>query len=91
MPLERRLPKRGFTNIFKKEYEILNLDTLAKLELEGDVTPATLAEKGVIRPKRLLKILGRGQIDKPLRISAAKFSKTAIEKIERAGGKAVVI
>lgn len=91
MPLERRLPKRGFTNVFKKEYEIVNIDTLAKLELEGDVTPETLAEKGVIRPRRPLKVLGRGQIDKPLNISAAKFSKTAIEKIEGAGGKAVGI
>lgn len=91
MPLERRLPKRGFTNVFKKEYEVLNLDTLVKLNLEGDITPETLAERGVIHPKRPLKILGRGQLDAPLNISAAKFSKTAMEKIEKAGGKAVVI
>jgi len=91
MPLERRLPKRGFTNVFKKEYEVLNLDTLVKLDLKGDITPETLAERGVIHPKRPLKILGRGQLDTPLNISAAKFSKTAMEKIEKAGGKAVVI
>jgi len=91
MPLERRLPKVGFTNIFKKEYEVINLDTLAKLDVEGDITAETLAEKGLIRLKRPLKILGRGQLDKPLNISAAKFSKTAMEKIEKAGGKAVVI
>ncbi len=91
MPLIRRLPKVGFTNIFRKEYDVVNLDTISRLGLEGEVTPQILAERGVIRPDRPLKILGRGQLDKPFNISAAKFSRTAVEKIEKAGGKAVVI
>ncbi len=91
MPLIRRLPKVGFTNIFRKEYAVVNLDSVARLGLEGDVTPQTLAERGVIRSGLPLKVLGRGDLDKPLTIHATKFSRTAVEKIEKAGGKAVVI
>jgi len=87
MPLARRLPKFGFTNIFREEYEIVNLDTLSRLGIEGEVTPEILAQRGVIRAKRKLKILGRGEIDKPVSVTASKFSKTAVEKIEKAGGK----
>ena len=94
MPLYRRLPKRGFTNsLFKKEYAIINLETLDKLFNDGDaVSMETLLEKGVIR-KELngLKVLGRGEITKKLTVKAAIFSASAKEKIEAAGGKAEVI
>ena len=94
MPLYRRLPKRGFTNsLFKKEYAIINLETLDKLFNDGDaVSMETLLEKGVIR-KELngLKVLGRGEITKKLTVKATIFSASAKEKIEAAGGKAEVI
>ena len=94
IPLYRRLPKRGFTNsLFKKEYAIINLETLDKLFNDGDaVSMETLLEKGVIR-KELngLKVLGRGEITKKLTVKAAKFSASAQEKIEKAGGKTEVI
>ena len=94
IPLYRRLPKRGFTNsLFKKEYAIINLETLDKLFNDGDaVSMETLLEKGVIR-KELngLKVLGRGEITKKLTVKAAIFSVSAKEKIEAAGGKAEVI
>lgn len=91
MPLIRRLPKIGFTNIFKKEYDVVNLDTISRLDLQGEITALTLTERGVISGKHPLKILGRGELDKPINISAAKFSKSAVEKIEKVGGKALVI
>lgn len=94
IPLYRRLPKRGFTNsLFKKEYAIINLETLDKLFNDGDaVSMETLLEKGVIR-KELngLKVLGRGEITKKLTVKAAIFSVSAKEKIEAAGGKAEVV
>ena len=94
IPLYRRLPKGGFTNsLFKKEYAIINLETLDKLFNDGDaVSMETLLEKGVIR-KELngLKVLGRGEITKKLTVKAAIFSASAKEKIEAAGGKAEVI
>src|SRR6202167_1769522 len=91
MPLHRRLPKRGFTNIFKKQYAIVNLGRLE--ELEGDTfTPEHLLEHGVI--KKLyegLKVLGSGQLTRKLRVEAHLFSKSALEKIQAAGGEAVLI
>jgi large subunit ribosomal protein L15 len=91
MPLHRRLPKRGFTNIFKKEYAIVNLGRLEKLE--GDhFTPDTLHELGVI--KKLgdgLKVLGSGDLSRAIRVEAHLFSKSAEEKIRAAGGQATVI
>jgi len=91
MPLHRRLPKRGFTNIFKKQYAVLNLDRLDKLE--GDVfTPLRMIELGAIRPAPYgVKILGRGQITRPVTVSAHRFSKGAAEKIAAAGGKVEVL
>jgi len=91
MPLIRRLPKFGFTNPFTKRYAIINLRDLVRMGLEGDVTPQKLVERGAIRPKLPLKVLGYGELDRSLTISASKFSKSALEKIEKAGGKAVVI
>ena len=84
MPLVRRVPKRGFTNIWKVEYAVVNLSQLA--ELEGDVTPELLLEHGLVRSGKKVKVLGDGEIGKALRVVANKFSKSAREKIEAAGG-----
>ncbi len=85
MPLVRRVPKRGFTNIWKTEYAVVNLSQLA--DFEGDVTPEALVERGLVRSGRKIKVLGDGEIGKPLRVVADRFSKTAREKIEAAGGR----
>lgn len=84
MPLIRRVPKRGFTNIFKTEYAVVNLSQLA--ELEGDITPESLASQGLVRSGKLVKVLGDGEIGKALKVTANKFSKSARAKIEAAGG-----
>jgi large subunit ribosomal protein L15 len=91
MPLHRRLPKRGFTNIFKEQYAIVNLGRLEKLE--GDsFGPDRLLELGVIKkPGKGLKILGTGQLTRKLTVEAHQFSKSAMEKIQKAGGTAQVI
>jgi large subunit ribosomal protein L15 len=94
MPLHRRLPKRGFTNIFRTEYNVLNLGALAESLAnvqETELTLEKLAELGLTKKKGLLKILGNGEIQTAITIHAHKFSKSAQEKIERAGGKAVVL
>ncbi len=92
-PLQRRLPKRGFKNFAKKYYAVVNIRTLEEKFSEGDeVTPEILLEKGII--KKLLdgvKILGDGELTKPLTVKAHAFSKSAKEKIEKVGGKAEVI
>jgi large subunit ribosomal protein L15 len=91
MPLHRRLPKRGFTNIFRTEYTVLNLDRLAELN-EAELTIEAFVAKGFLRKRgELLKILGNGEITTAITVHAHKFSKTAQEKIEKAGGKAVLI
>src|ERR1700743_1331424 len=90
MPLHRRLPKRGFTNIFRTEYNVLNLGSLADVK-ETELTLETLAALGLTKKKGLLKILGNGEISTAITVHAHKFSKSAQEKIERAGGKAVVL
>ena len=91
MPLHRRLPKRGFTNIFKKQFAIVNLGRLEKLE--GDVfTADRLTELGVIHKLGAgLKILGAGQLTRPITVEAHHFSKSAADKIAKAGGQAQVI
>jgi len=94
MPLHRRLPKRGFTNIFRTEYTVVNLDRIAQ-QTEGlTVTEIGLEDYkklGLVSSKRaLIKVLGSGEITAAITIHAHKFSKSAIEKIEKAGGKAVV-
>ncbi len=89
MPLLRRVPKRGFTNIFRTEYEIVNLAGLAGLE--GEVTPELLAKMGRVRPGRLVKILAQGEVDRALEVSAHKFSAAARRKIEAAGGTCEVL
>lgn len=92
MPFQRRMPKRGFTNIFRKEYAILNLKDLSEFKGSDAITPEALLEKGVIRKlKDGVKILGEGDLKGPLTIKANKFSNSALKKIEAAGGKAEVI
>ncbi|AMA61828.1 MAG: 50S ribosomal protein L15 [Kurthia gibsonii] len=91
-PLFRRLPKRGFTNINRKEFAIVNLDALNRFEEGTEVTPALLIESGVVgNEKSGIKILGNGSLDKKLSIKAHKFSASAKEAIENAGGNIEVI
>ena len=91
MPVHRRLPKRGFTNIFKKQFAIVNLGRIQKLE--GDTFgPDRLMELGVIKkPGDGLKVLGSGQLTRKITVEAHQFSKSALEKIQKAGGTAQVI
>ena len=92
MPLYRRLPKRGFTNIFGTEYAVINVEDLNTFEAGTVVTPELLKEIGLVKKANDgIKVLGNGTIDKSIEVKAHKFSKTAIEKIEAAGGKAEVI
>jgi large subunit ribosomal protein L15 len=92
MPLYRRLPKRGFTNIFRKEYAIVNLDVLGSFNAGATVDPQVLREKGIVRNLRDgLKILGNGELKHALIVRAHKFSKSAAEKIQKAGGSVEVI
>ncbi|MGI6730584.1 MAG: 50S ribosomal protein L15 [Anaerovoracaceae bacterium] len=92
MPLYRRIPKRGFTNIWRKEYTILNVDDLNAFEDGTVITPELLSECGLVKQViDGIKILGEGNLEKNVTVKAHKFSKTAIEKIESAGGKAEVI
>jgi large subunit ribosomal protein L15 len=93
MPLHRRVPKRGFTNPFRVEYAVVNLDTLVEVfDAGSDVTPELLRERGLVREKRaLIKVLGRGDVTKKLTVRAHKFSGAAAEKIAAAGGVAEVI
>jgi large subunit ribosomal protein L15 len=92
MPLIRRLPKRGFTNIYKKKYGIINVETLERFEPAQEVTPQLLASKGLIRVQHDgIKVLGAGALTKPLTVHAHKFSQSAVAKIEAAGGKVQVI
>jgi len=89
MPLHRRVPKRGFTNIFRQEYNIVNLE---KLEGLGDtINPGVLRKAGVISTKRPVKILGDGELKSAITVQAHKFSKSAQEKITKAGGKFEVL
>ncbi len=92
MPLYRRIPKRGVTNIWRTEYTVLNVEDLNRFEEGTVVTPELIKEAGMAKQvKDGIKILGNGNIEKNLTVQAHKFSKTAVEKIEAAGGKAEVI
>jgi large subunit ribosomal protein L15 len=90
MPLVRRVPKRGFTNIFRTEYAVVNVGALAELAGEGAaltaVSPQLLAERGLVRAGRPLKVLAGGELATALKVSAHRFSKAARAKIEAAGG-----
>ncbi len=87
MPLIRRLPKRGFKNFTKKEFEIVNLVQLGKFSANTEITPEFLREKGIIKDGVRIKILSQGKLEKPLIVKAHSFSKKAEEKIIAAGGK----
>ena len=92
MPLYRRLPKRGFTNIFAKKYVAVNVEVLDKFNDGDEVTAEAMIEKGIIsKACDGVKILGRGEVTKKLNVKAAKISASAKEKIEKAGGKAEVM
>ena len=92
MPLYRRIPKRGFTNIWGTEYVGVNVEALNRFEAGTVVTPEMIKEAGLAKGvKDGIKILGNGTLEKNLTVQAHKFSKTAVEKIEAAGGKAEVI
>jgi large subunit ribosomal protein L15 len=95
MPIHRRLPKRGFKNIFRKEYLIVNLDDILncqKIDQDKPITATVLVESGLIKNQKLpVKILGDGTLDKALTIEAQKFSASAAKKIQDAGGTATVI
>ena len=94
MPLHRRMPKRGFTNIFRKEFNIVSLERLLELGeelLASPITPDVLRKAGVIKAKHPVKILGDGELTVAITVHAHKFSKSAEEKITKAGGKVEVL
>ena len=93
MPLHRRLPKRGFTNIFKKRWVEISLAALEQhFDADAEITPEVLHDRGLIKKARYdVVVLGNGEVSKPLRISAHRFTKSAREKIEKAGGAVVQI
>jgi large subunit ribosomal protein L15 len=91
MPLSRRVPKRGFTNIFRKEYSEINLDRLERVK-KDKIVPKDLVEAGLLKKEsHLIKILGRGEIKTSKEIHAHKFTQSAQEKIKKAGGKVILI
>lgn len=94
MPLFRRLPKRGFTNIFKKQYAIVNVEALNQFDNGSDITLDTLVDRGIVKRADAidgLRVLGNGEINVSVNVKADHFTKSAAEKIEAAGGKAEVI
>ncbi|MDO5037272.1 MAG: 50S ribosomal protein L15 [Tissierellia bacterium] len=94
MPLFRRLPKRGFTNNFKKQYAVINVESLNQFENGSDITLEALIERGLVRKSDAvngLRVLGSGELEVSVNVKAQHFSKSAAEKIEAAGGKAEVI
>ena len=91
MPLHRRLPKRGFTNIFRRAYDPVNLSNLGRFEVGQEVTPELLHSRGLTGKNALVKILGGGELAKALTVRAHKFSASAKEKIEKAGGRCEIL
>jgi large subunit ribosomal protein L15 len=91
MPLHRRVPKRGFTNIFRVEYDVVNISDLERFDAGDSVTPEKLAERRLARGRRPVKILGDGELKKALSVSAHKFSASAKSRIEAAGGSCEVL
>lgn len=92
MPLQRRIPKRGFTNIFRKEYAVVNLSDLETMAGTDPITPEMLVQNGFVKDMKAgVKVLGMGELKTKLTVRAHKFSKSAVEKIQAAGGKAEVI
>ena len=92
MPLARRLPRRGFTNIFKEDIQIVNLSDINNVKNNSVIDPVFLEKSGLIRSSlKPVKILGNGLVEKKLKVSASAFSKSAKEKIEKAGGEAIIL
>ena len=93
MPLHRRLPKRGFTNIFRKQWIEVSLEALEKhFSADDEVTPEVLHDRGIIKKaKHDIVVLGNGEVSKSLKVSAHRFTKSAREKIEKAGGAVTII
>lgn len=91
MPLQRRLPKRGFTNIFRQEYSIVNLRDLARVTDVDTIDPGLMVKLRLARKGKPIKILGVGELERPLTIRAHKASRTAAEKVEKAGGRIEII
>ena len=92
MPLARRLPRRGFTNIFKEEIQIVNISDLNRIEKNSEIDPVVLQENGMIRSSlKPVKIFGEGDIDKKLNVTASAFSASAKNKIEKAGGTVTIL
>ena len=92
MPLHRRLPKRGFNNLFRKEYAVVNLKKLAAFEAGAQVDPEVLKNRGILKNLRDgLKILGAGDLQNAIHVKAHKFSRSAVEKIQKVGGTIEVI
>jgi large subunit ribosomal protein L15 len=90
MPLQRRVPKRGFNNYTKKDFQIVNIAVFEKLGV-SEITPELMKKEGMItRTERFIKVLGKGEISKPLKITADAFSETALEKIKKSGGEAII-
>ncbi len=91
-PLIRRIPKRGFINTFRKEYAVVNLDRLNRFEANAVIGPQQLKEAGMVKQSaKLIKVLGVGEVTKPMAVSSHKFSKEAVRKIQAAGGQACFI
>jgi large subunit ribosomal protein L15 len=92
MPLKRRVPKRGFTNIFRVQWAVVNLRDLNRLEGIQEITPGVLIEKGLVRRgSSLVKVLAEGNVTRPLSVQAHRFSASAAAKIQAAGGRAEVL
>jgi large subunit ribosomal protein L15 len=91
MPLQRRIPKRGFTNIFKKQYEIINIKDLKYFKPGELISDETLRKNGMIKKDRAVKLLGKGEISSQIKIKINKASRTAKEKIESAGGEIEIV
>lgn len=93
LPLTRRVPKKkGFTNPNREEWAVVNVERLAaRFDADAEVTPEAMAEAGLVRRRLPVKVLGRGDVDRPLRVQAHGFSRTAREKIEQAGGRVEVL
>ena len=92
MPLARRLPRRGFTNIFKEKFQIVNISDLDKIEKKSNIDPVVLKENGFIRSSlKPVKVLGKGDVDKKMNVTATSFSESAKNKIEKAGGTVTIL
>ena len=90
-PLIKRFPKRGFVNRFREEYDIVNVERLNIFDAGATVTPLEMRDKGLVKNRDLVKVLGDGELKKPLTVKAHKFAASALEKIQKSGGKAEVI